>query len=59
MAFAKRLNCLVVGSACLFTFLIAAPSKAADSYNASTGVLTIPYVAVGGAFYKDVSITLD
>lgn len=59
MAFAKRLNCLVVVSACLFTFLIAAPSKAADSYNASTGVLTIPYVAVGGAFYKDVSITLD
>ncbi len=59
MAFAKRLNCLVVGSACLFTFLIAAPSKAADSYNASTGVLTIPYVAVGGLFYKDVSITLD
>lgn len=59
MAFAKRLNCLVVGSACLFTFLIAAPSKAADSYNASTGVLTVPYVAVGGAFYKDVSITVD
>jgi len=55
MAFAKRLNCLVVGFACLFT----SPSKAADSYNASTGVLTIPYVAVGGAFYKDVSITLD
>jgi hypothetical protein len=59
MAFAKRLNCLVVGSTCLFTFLIAAPSKAADSYNASTGVLTIPYVADGGLFYKDVSITLD
>ena len=59
MAFAKRLNCLVVGSACLFTFLLAAPSKASDSYKASTGVLTIPYVAVGGLFYKDVSITLD
>ena len=59
MAFAKRLNRFFVGSACLFTFLIAAPSKAADTYNASTGVLTIPYVAVGGAFYKDVSITVD
>ncbi len=59
MAFAKRLNRFFVGSACLFTFLIAAPSKAADSYNASTGVLTIPYVGVGGAFYKDVSITVD
>ena len=59
MAFAKRLNRFFVGSACLFTFFIAAPSKAADSYNASTGVLTIPYVAVGGLFYKDVSITLD
>ena len=59
MAFAKRLNRFFVGSACLFTFFIAAPSKAADSYNASTGVLTIPYVAVGGTFYKDVSITVD
>ena len=59
MAFAKRLKRFFVGSACLFTFLIAAPSKAADSYNASTGVLTIPYVGVGGAFYKDVSITVD
>ena len=59
MAFAKRLNRFFVGFACLITFFIAAPSKAADTYNASTGVLTIPYVAVGGTFYKDVSITVD
>ena len=43
----------------LFFVLAASNSWALDSYNSSSGVLTIPYVALGNVLYSNVNITVD
>ena len=43
----------------LFFVLAASNSWALDSYNSSTGVLSIPYVALGNVLYSNVNITVD
>ena len=43
---------------CLFS-LISLNAWAIDAYNATTGILSIPYVAVGDTLYTNVNITVD
>jgi len=43
----------------LVPFLMAANCWAIDSYNATSGVLTIPQVALGNVLYSNVNITVD
>lgn len=40
------------------TIILSSDVTAEDKYELNTGVLTIPYVAVGGTIYQDVKVTL-
>lgn len=43
---------------CLFS-LLGMHAWAIDSYNANTGILSIPQVALGDVLYSNVNITVD